>query len=136
MSRFSSGVIEPRDSRNLPIDLRLFSGGADSVRSHDSRELGPRSLSGDPLGGQAYWNATLEYTHTVSDPVKAVMFFDAGQVYSDSSDWGFHDPNLTLGLGVKIDLPIGPVRLEYGHNMNQKSGEPSGTIHFAIGTTF
>jgi outer membrane protein insertion porin family len=72
----------------------------------------------------------------VSDPIKAVVFFDAGQVYSDFADYGFSDPSYAVGIGLRIDLPIGPVRLEYGHNLNRKDGEPSGMLHFAIGTTF
>ncbi|MFK7909590.1 MAG: outer membrane protein assembly factor [Akkermansiaceae bacterium] len=136
MARLSSGAIQPSDSLDLPIDLRLFSGGADSLRSYNSRELGPRSFSDDPLGGEAYWNASLEYIREVSDPIKAVFFLDAGQVYSDFSDLSFNDLSYAAGIGLRIDLPIGPVRLEYGHNLNRKDGEPSGTLHFAIGTTF
>ncbi len=64
------------------------------------------------------------------------IVFDAGQVYQDFSDYGFSDPSYAAGIGLRIDLPIGPVRLEYGHNLNRKNGEPSGTFHFAIGTTF
>ncbi|MGB0775773.1 MAG: BamA/OMP85 family outer membrane protein, partial [Akkermansiaceae bacterium] len=135
-ARFSTGILQPGESQDMPIDLRLFSGGSDSVRSFDQRELGPRSLSNDPLGGEAYWNASLEYIHSINDPIKGVLFFDMGQVYANAGDWGFSDPSYALGLGLRIDLPIGPVRLEYGHNMNQRKGEPSGTFHFSIGTSF
>lgn len=136
-ARFSTGTIMAADSANLPIDLRLFSGGPDSVRSFEQRQLGPRSFSDDPLGGEAYWNASIEYIRTIRDPIKGVIFFDMGQVYNDAGDWGsFSDPSYSLGLGVRIDLPIGPVRLEYGHNMNRRKGEPSGTFHFSIGTSF
>ncbi len=137
VSRFSTGAVIAADVEDLPIDLRLFSGGPDSVRSFEQRQLGPRSLSDDPLGGKAHWNASVEYIRTISDPIKGVIFFDMGQVYDDASDWGsFSDPSYAIGLGARIDLPIGPVRLEYGYNLNRKDGEPSGTIHFSIGTSF
>ena len=137
MTRFSTGAIDAANENNLPIDLHLFSGGPDSVRSFNQRELGPSSISGDPLGGTAYWNASVEYIRTINDPIKGVIFFDMGQVYNDESDWlSFKDPSYALGLGLRIDLPIGPVRLEYGYNMNQRKGEPSGTLHFSIGTSF
>ena len=136
VASFSTGAIKPGDSSDLPIDLRLFSGGADSVRSFDEREMGPRSLSNDAIGGEAYWNASLEYIRDIKDPIRGVVFFDMGQVYSDISSWGFNNPSYALGLGVRIDLPIGPIRLEYGHNLNRKDGEPAGTLHFAIGATF
>ncbi len=137
MTRFSTGAIFTSDENSLPIDLHLFSGGPDSVRSFGQRELGPSSLSGDPLGGAAYWNASVEYVRTINEPIKGVIFFDMGQVYTDTDDWfSFRDPHYALGLGLRIDLPIGPVRLEYGHNMNRRKGEPSGTFHFSIGTSF
>ncbi len=137
MTRFSTGAVFAQDTENLPIDIRLFNGGPDSVRSLEFRELGPRSLSDDPLGGEAYWNTSIEYIHSISDPIKGVLFFDVGQVYADSSDWGsFSDPSYAAGFGLRIDLPIGPVRLEYGHNLNRRDGEPSGTVHFSIGSSF
>lgn len=137
VTRISTGAIQPASSENLPIDLRLFSGGPDSVRSFEQRQLGPRSLSDDALGGQAYWNASAEYIHSIKDPIKGVLFFDMGQVYSDVSDWmSFSNPSYAIGAGVRVDLPIGSVRLEYGHNLNRREGEPSGTFHFTIGTSF
>ncbi|RYD85404.1 MAG: hypothetical protein EOP84_02620, partial [Verrucomicrobiaceae bacterium] len=43
---------------------------------------------------------------------------------------------VAAGLGVRLDLPIGPVRLEYGYNLTRDLKEPKGTLHFAIGTAF
>lgn len=137
VTRFSTGAVTGGSSADLPIDLRLFSGGPDTVRSFKQRHLGPRSLSDDPLGGKAYWNASVEYIRPIRDPVKGVLFFDMGQVYADASDWGsFSDPSYALGAGIRINLPIGAVRFEYGYNLNRKQGEPSGTFHFSIGTSF
>ena len=50
------GVLMPGgDGEDLPIDLRLFNGGARSVRSFPERELGPL-VDGYPTGGEAMWN--------------------------------------------------------------------------------
>ncbi|MEJ6777991.1 MAG: BamA/TamA family outer membrane protein [Akkermansiaceae bacterium] len=87
--------------------------------------------------GTAYWNTSVEYIRSINEPIKGIIFFDVGEIYTDTSDWfSFQDPSFALGLGLRIDLPIGPVRLEYGHNMNRRKGEPSGTFHFSIGTSF
>ena len=136
VTRFSTGAINPQSEQDLPIDVRLFSGGTNSQRAYDERELGPRSLSNDPLGGQAYWAFTTEYIRTVRDPIKLAVFYDIGQVYRKTTDYSLDDASHALGLGLRIDLPIGPVRLEYGHNMNRRSGEPNGTFHFSIGASF
>jgi outer membrane protein insertion porin family len=131
-----AGLIIPSgDSENLPIDLRYFLGGASTVRSFPERELGPSS-NGYPRGGEAYWSANLEYIHTLKGLLRGLVFFDAGNLSQNYEDFGSGRTNVAAGLGLRFDLPIGPVRLEYGHNLNPDDGDPSGAFHFAIGTTF
>lgn len=120
----------------LPIDLRFFTGGADSVRSFRERELGPRTLHNYPRGGEAYWVFNSEYVHQLAGSLYGVVFVDAGSLSGELSDLGFDDPEVAAGLGLRLDLPIGPVRLEYGRNLTKDRGETSGTFHFAIGVAF
>ncbi|BCX50124.1 outermembrane surface antigen protein [Haloferula helveola] len=129
-------LIPSGGSGRLPIDLRYFNGGARSVRSFPDRELGPWSTTGYPVGGQSYWVTNIEYIHTIAGPLKAAAFFDAGGLSPDWEDFGTGDPEMAVGLGLRLDLPIGPVRLEYGHNLTQDGRDPSGSWHFAIGTAF
>ncbi len=120
----------------LPIDLRYFLGGADSVRSFPEREMPPRTKYNFPRGGESYWVANIEYLHQIVGPLKAVAFLDGGGLSESSSGFGFDDVNFAAGLGLRLDLPIGPVRFEYGHNLTRDLGEPSGTFHFSIGLAF
>ncbi len=128
-------VIPFGDSEELPIDLRLFNGGARSVRSFPERRLGPRA-NNYPTGGEASWVTNVEVIRTIAGPFKAVGFIDAGALGRDHTDLFSADVEVAAGLGLRLDLPVGPVRLEYGHNLTQDSGEPSGTWHFAIGIAF
>ena len=74
------GFIIPTGDRNdLPIDLRKFLGGANSIRSFPEREMG-REFDGDPLGGTSWWLFNFEYTRTISGPVKGAVFFDAASL--------------------------------------------------------
>lgn len=132
-----AGMIVPSvESEELPVDLRHFLGGANSVRSFPARELGPRAANGVPRGGQSYWAANAEFIHSIVGPVKGVVFLDAGSLSRDHFEIFSGDIKYALGLGVRIDLPIGPVRLEYGHALNPEGNDPSGTLHFAIGAAF
>ncbi len=54
----------------------------------------------------------------------------------DYSDILAADLELAAGLGIRLDLPIGPVRFEYGYNLTRDPGEPAGAFHFAIGAAF
>lgn len=132
---FANLVMPSGDINELPIDLRVFNGGARSVRSFPERELGP-TVNGDPYGGDFSWAVNTELSRSLSGVVQAVAFLDAGGV-SGSYPAGQQDElELAAGLGIRLDLPIGPVRLEYGYNLTKDPGDPSGTFHFAIGSTF
>jgi outer membrane protein assembly factor BamA len=130
-----SMLVPSGESGDLPIDLRLFNGGARSVRSFPERELGP-SASGYATGGEAMWNMNAELIRKISGTLKAVGFFDAGALARNHEDFGAADIELATGLGIRLELPIGPVRFEYGYNLTRDAGEPAGTFHFAIGGAF
>lgn len=136
ISRFDVGAIVPANSDKLPIDRRFFSGGTNSVRSFDERGLGPRSGAGDPLGGESYWVGSAELVREINNPIHLALFYDLGQVYSDYEDLDFSNPSQAVGLSARIHLPIGPIRFEYGYNLNRKIKEPKGTFHFTIGASF
>lgn len=132
---FANWVFPSGDIQSLPVDLRVFNGGARSVRSFPERELGP-SFGGDPYGGDFSWVVNTELSRAVTGSLTAVSFVDAGAVTGDYTGIRQGGLEVAAGLGLRLDLPIGPVRLEYGHNLTQGAGEPGGTWHFAIGATF
>lgn len=119
----------------LPVDKRLFLGGANSVRSFPERELGPLA-EGFPRGGEGFWSASLEHQHRLAGPLKSVLFADAGALASDPNPFSAEETEFAIGIGLRLDLPIGPIRLEYGHNLTRDEGEPDGAFHFAIGLKF
>lgn len=122
------GFISPSvEDQRLPIDLRKFLGGANTIRSFPELEMGP-SLNGLALGGTKWWLANAEYMQTLVGPVRGLIFIDAAGLDSEVE--------LAAGVGVRINLPVGPIRFEYGRSLSQDRGEPRGAFHFAIGTTF
>jgi outer membrane protein assembly factor BamA len=132
----AGGVLVPSgDGVDLPINLRLFNGGAHSVRSFPERELGP-TVEGYPTGGEGMWHANAELIRKLAGSFKAVGFVDAGSLSRECGKLGSGDIEVAVGLGLRLDLPIGPVRLEYGYNLTRDMAEPTGTLHFAIGVAF
>ena len=97
--------------------------------------LGP-SFDGYPVGGESRWNANFELIRSISKTFGVVAFVDAGSLGRDAGDLTSAEVELADGLCLRLELPVGPVRLEYGHNLTQDRGEPSGTFHFAIGAAF
>jgi outer membrane protein insertion porin family len=130
------GMLVPAgDGANLPIELRLFNGGPRSVRSFPEREMGPL-VDGYPTGGEAMWNMNFELIRHVTDAVRAVAFVDAGSLSRGYGDFGSAEIEFATGLGIRLDLPIGPVRFEYGFNLTRDGEEPAGAFHFAIGNAY
>lgn len=126
------------DTTAIPIDLRFYNGGAQSVRSFQKRDLGPRDSRGFPVGGQFYtiFNAEYEIPVSAIDGLSFVPFVDAGNLLRDSDMAGFEDMKYAIGLGLRYQTPIGPLRLEYGHNPDQQAGDPEGTFHVGFGVAF
>ena len=132
----AGGMIVPSgDGEDLPINLRLFNGGAHSVRSFPERELGP-AVNGYSTGGEGMWRTNAELIRRLAGSLKAVGFVDAGSLSREYGKLGSADVEVAVGLGLRLDLPIGPVRLEYGYNLTRDMAEPTGTLHFAIGVAF
>ncbi len=66
--------------------------------------------------------------------LKGVVFFDAGNSYDDFED--FPELRYTTGAGFRWISPMGPIRLEWGYNIDKKPGEGSSKFEFAFGSFF
>jgi outer membrane translocation and assembly module TamA len=128
-------IIPIGDAADVPIDLRYFNGGGGSVRSFAERDLGPRNAGGFPLGGAFYSVANVEWDFPVSGALGGAVFADAGNLKTDASP-GLDDFRLGLGIGLRYQLPIGPMRLDYGYNPSPREGEDPGAVHFSFGFAF
>jgi len=65
-----------------------------------------------------------------------VVFFDAGTVWDINT--GFHSSNIkkSIGFGIRWFSPIGPIRLEWGFNIDRKPGDEASNFNFQIGGFF
>jgi outer membrane protein insertion porin family len=68
-------------SKELPIFEKLFLGGEYTIRGFDIRTIGPQDpVTGLVLGGNKLLLFNVEEQITIAGPVRAILFFDAGQV--------------------------------------------------------
>ncbi len=124
------------DDELLPIDLRFFSGGPRSVRSFPERELGPSDSSGYPIGGEFYTTFNAEYEIPIVGPISLAVFADGGNLLFEFEDASFDQMHYAGGLGLRLNSPLGPLRLDYGHNLNRGEDEPAGAFHIGFGVAF
>ncbi len=125
------------DITELPIDLRNFNGGGTSVRSFKDREMGAHSILGaNPLGDFAFTVINAELSYEIISNLELAGFVDAGTLGDGKSLFSFDDMRYGVGLGVRYNLPIGPLRVDYGYNPDQREGEARGAIHVTFGFAF
>ena len=93
---------------------RLFLGGSNNLRGFAFRDVGPRDQNGEPLGGQSMARATVEWTFPIIPKARGALFYDMGYVDSDPYAIGSEHWASDVGVGIRLDLPIGPLRLDYG----------------------
>lgn len=118
--RLMAGYISGETSYNQLFTL----GGSDSLRGYED----------DQFKGEKMYAATLEYRIPVAKKVEAVLFSDVGSAWSIDEGripWYTDDSsiNWSVGVGLRLQTPIGPVRLDYGHGDRNK-------FHFSFGAQF
>ncbi len=116
---------------DLPLFDTFSIGGADTLRGY--RE--------DRFRGENMFLASVEYRYWISKSLTAVGFVDVGDAYGGRFETvvpGFvirpeHDdftPRVGIGAGVRVDTPLGPIRLDLGF------GDDGSRAHFSFGQTF
>ncbi len=123
-------------SEYLPFNRRFFLGGATSVRGFTQGEAASRDAEGKLVGDESTTVGHLELEQRLTHQWSVVVFMDGAGMARDMTDYPAGDYVVTVGGGIRYRSPVGPVRLEYGHNVKRRSGDVDGTLHFSIGYPF
>lgn len=131
---------QPGDTNNglgVPIFDRLYLGGANNMRGFDYREVGPKDNHGNPIGGDSLAYGTVEWSFPIITRIRGSLFTDWGFVNGGAYDFSTSQVNGDIGFGVRVELPIGPVRVDYGIPVihDQYNGG-TGKFNFNVGYQF
>jgi len=130
------GYAEGLAGEDLPLYERFYVGGINTIRGLGFGEGGPRDETGEKIGGtkEAIFNAEYIFPIVKDIRLKGLVFFDAGSSFDDFED--ITSPRTTAGFGLRWMSPFGPIRLEWGWNIDRKEDESSNKIEFAVGGIF
>src|SRR6267142_4323558 len=120
----------------VPIYERLFLGGSNNLRGFPFREVGPQDENGEPVGGQSMARTTIEWTFPIIEKARGALFYDMGFVNSSAWSFGFNHTASDIGIGLRLDLPIGPLRLDYGYHVQRDGYHGGGRFNFKVGYQF
>ncbi|MCA1826721.1 MAG: outer membrane protein assembly factor BamA [Myxococcales bacterium] len=156
----SLGYIRSTDPVNRPIAIseKFFEGGINSIRGYVLRSISPTKriatslepnapLIDFPVGGnkELITNWEIEFPVIESAGVRGVVFYDAGNVFSENENWFkssqrngdlplglFH----SVGLGIRWFSPLGPLRFETGFPLTRRPIDDAYLFEFTIGNFF
>jgi outer membrane protein insertion porin family len=123
--------------KDLPLYERFYVGGIYTIRGLDWGDAGPKDeKTGDPIGGttELIFNAEYIFPLLTEMKLKGVVFFDLGNAYESFDNFGKF--RYTTGAGIRWISPMGPIRIEWGYNLNRKAGENASRFEFTFGSFF
>jgi outer membrane protein insertion porin family len=148
------GIEQPFAGSHVPVSELFFSGGGSTLRGFPLNSAGPQRTvavcrnPGDPsscskirvpTGGRELFILNSEFRIPV--PIKKglgfVAFYDGGNVFEHIGfrDFGSNYTN-TVGIGLRYATPVGPVRVDVGHNLNALRGIQATQFFITLGQAF
>ena len=115
------------------LHLAYGIGHGDLTEFNQFRIGGQSSLRGyrdDQFRGSRMFTATLEYRLPLANKVQGIVFTDWGSAWSSGFFPKTSNVFGSVGIGVSLNTPLGPLRLDYGR------GKQGGRFHFMVGGSF
>ncbi len=146
-----AGFLQSFDNEDIPFYERYYLGGLYSLRGFEYRTISPRQQNpngggyggnfDEPVGGNSFWFGTAEYSVPIfgSEADKGIgarfaVFYDIGSVGPASYDLNVNEYSSDWGVGLRLNLPIGPLRLDYAWPIQyDQFSDGKGRFQFGVG---
>ncbi len=148
------GLAKAFNGSFVPTSELYFSGGGTSLRSFPINEAGPQRIvpfcdvlqqqTGCvnvtvPVGGRQLFiaNSEVRFPLRIMKNLGGVVFYDGGNVYSaiNFNNFATNYTN-TVGIGLRYTTPVGPIRIDVGHNLNPVPGINPTQYYITLGQAF
>ena len=138
----------------VPLSERFFTGGPDSLRGFPINGAGPQrpvpvcsnpndsstcTLISVPDGGRmlAIFNSEARFPIKLIDNLGGVVFYDGGNVYSAiSANQFLGNYTNNIGFGFRYYTKVGPIRVDFGRNLNPVPGVKATQYFVTLGQSF
>ena len=133
------GYITEGKDYKIPVYERYFLGGINSVRGYEYGYISPIDPeTGEKIGGtrMAYFQAETIFPLVKDIQLAGVIFFDIGTAWDKNTGFKTSELKKSVGFGIRWFSPLGPIRMEWGFNIDRKPGEDASNFNFQIGAFF
>ncbi|MEA1992362.1 MAG: outer membrane protein assembly factor BamA [Thermodesulfobacteriota bacterium] len=139
--RAGAGYVTEGGGGKLPIYERFFLGGIDSVRGFKYGRISPtdpNSDDDDRVGGNYMGFVQIETIFPLlkNMGLNGVIFLDMGNCWDDGNDYDNQTTRMSVGPGIRWLSPIGPLRIEWGFNINKEDDDDASNWEFRMGGSF
>jgi outer membrane protein insertion porin family len=137
-----TGVAEGFSGDDVPFYDRFYLGGLGTLRGFKYRSVSPREPGfEEPIGGNTYWFGSAEYSIPLIKQekqfgVRFALFYDIGRVSAGAYDWEVSEFRDNWGIGLRLNLPIGPLRLDYAVPIHKYKDQGDETRNFQFGVGY
>ncbi|OPY70658.1 MAG: Translocation and assembly module TamA precursor [Syntrophorhabdus sp. PtaU1.Bin002] len=129
ITRMRLGTTTAHESaEELPISVRFFAGGDNSVRGYRYQSLGPEDADGKVVGGRHMIAGTVEVEKALGKNWGIAVFYDTGNAFNN---WSNMNAAQGAGIGGRYYTPVGPIRLDLARQISVR--EPDYRIHVTMG---
>jgi translocation and assembly module TamA len=123
-----AGLVD--DFSEMPVSLRFFAGGDQSVRGYGYKTLGPIDEDGKVIGGRHLLIMSIEYEQRLTERWGVALFYDIGNAINTPSD----PLKEGAGLGIRWRSPVGSIRLDMASPLaTLDTPHPLWRLHLSIG---
>lgn len=125
----------------VPIFKRFFAGGGTTIRGYQEETIGPSYYDPFkekhiPLGGEGTVILNAEIRFPIWKVLRGVVFLDCGNVWDKARDIDLRELKWSLGCGLRLLSPAGPMRLDFGYKLMPREWEGRTRFHFSFGEAF
>ncbi len=117
-------VREFGDSKTVPVDDRLYIGGANTIRGFTHNGLGPQSVDSlgnrTPQGANIILIANQEFRFPILGNFWGSIFGDIGNGFLAKEEIKWNVMAMSIGGGIQFLSPAGPIRLDYARPIRRK----------------
>ena len=112
--------------QELPVTLRYFTGGDQSIRGYQYESLGALNAANEVIGGKHLLTGSVEIDYPIRDGWRVALFHDAGNSFANFSAIKI---KRSVGFGIRWRSPIGPIRADLASGI----GDNSFRLHITMG---